>query len=523
MADDFSRITGFDDEMIMNAEAVLLTFRKIGKDVFPDAMQAAIDMSAVMGQDLQSSVVQLGKALNDPIEGVAALKRVGVTFNDEQMRTIKNLVASNDLLGAQTVILKELESEFGGAAKSMEEASTGSDRMKIAFGNWKEELGKGMIPAQRQWNLELAETFDRLAEAAKANNEYTAAVNQVRESYGMTSDQLKGARSASAEFNAEFHKNVQEVLYWTNYGKAWEERLSAETQGINDLSAALANVDYKSLLDLTINLSSETAKFNEQQEKVRSKQAEIKSEIDTLIAQGWTPLSDKVMDLQKKYDDLGLEYDANAQKHQAATNKILFDLMMQKLSVDGVTDAEFQMAMKFGEMTGQIDSGSAQQAIAFNKVTDAVMDGKLKIEDTQRVLDLMKKGYTIDVAIKIVNKEALTSLQNAGYTGNTFEYGGKREGGGDVFSGQYYVVGEKGPEIFAPGMDGQIMPNISSSLMSVPMPAIAGSAGNGMVSGGGAVPVQFVYQPFIGVNDEYEATRKLRGIIDRVNRERSNQ
>jgi len=30
-------------------------------------------MSTAMGQDLKSSAIQLGKALNDPIQGVAAL------------------------------------------------------------------------------------------------------------------------------------------------------------------------------------------------------------------------------------------------------------------------------------------------------------------------------------------------------------------------------------------------------------------------------------------------------------------
>jgi len=32
-----------------------------------------------------------------------------------------------------------------------------------------------------------------------------------------------------------------------------------------------------------------------------------------------------------------------------------------------------------------------------------------------------------------------------------------------------------------------------------------------------------VYQPFIGVNDEYEAEEKLRGIVERINRRGANQ
>ena len=43
-------------------------------------------MTAVFGQDLCSSATQLGKALEDPIDGLTALRRVGISFSDTPER-----------------------------------------------------------------------------------------------------------------------------------------------------------------------------------------------------------------------------------------------------------------------------------------------------------------------------------------------------------------------------------------------------------------------------------------------------
>ncbi len=89
LADSLSRVTKFDDETILSAESLMLTFTQVSKDVFPEAVESAMNMSQALGQDLQSSVVQLGKALNDPIQGATALRRVGVMLTDEQEELIK--------------------------------------------------------------------------------------------------------------------------------------------------------------------------------------------------------------------------------------------------------------------------------------------------------------------------------------------------------------------------------------------------------------------------------------------------
>src|SRR6266702_1492905 len=116
LATQFSHLTKFSDDTVQASENMLLTFTNIGKNVFPQATQTVLDMSQALGQDTKNSAIQLGKALNDPIAGVSALQRVGVTFNQAQKDQIKSFMDTNNIAGAQGIILKELQKEFGGSA-----------------------------------------------------------------------------------------------------------------------------------------------------------------------------------------------------------------------------------------------------------------------------------------------------------------------------------------------------------------------------------------------------------------------
>lgn len=146
LADSIAKTSLFEDDAIKNSQALLLTFTKVGKDVFPQATQAIVDMSAKMGTDLQGSTIQLGKALNDPIGGIASLSRVGVQFTQDQKDMIAKMVESGDVVGAQTIILKELETQFGGTAKAMAEADP-FGMMKKSIDEAKESIGAALLPA----------------------------------------------------------------------------------------------------------------------------------------------------------------------------------------------------------------------------------------------------------------------------------------------------------------------------------------------------------------------------------------
>lgn len=147
MASALQKQTRFGDEAIINAQSLLLTFTKVGKDVFPDAIETVLNMSEAMGQDLQQGVIQVGKALNDPVLGVTALRRVGVQLSKQQEQQVKDFVKVGDVASAQKIILSELETQFGGVAKAAGETLAGSlAKMQNAVGDAQESLGQTLSP-----------------------------------------------------------------------------------------------------------------------------------------------------------------------------------------------------------------------------------------------------------------------------------------------------------------------------------------------------------------------------------------
>jgi hypothetical protein len=147
LASSLQKVTKFSDEAILGGENMLLTFTSIGKQVFPRATQTILDMSQALGQDLKSSAIQLGKALNDPIAGVSALRRVGVQFTDEQESMIKKMVESGNLMQAQTFILDELQKEFGGSAVAAGQTFGGQlEILKNKLSDVKENIGNAILP-----------------------------------------------------------------------------------------------------------------------------------------------------------------------------------------------------------------------------------------------------------------------------------------------------------------------------------------------------------------------------------------
>lgn len=143
MASELSSVTNFTDDAIQQGQNMLLTFTKIGKDVFPDATATMLDMAAAMGGDLKNTAIQLGKALNDPIAGVGALRKVGVSLTEEQEEMIKGFVAVGDMASAQKVVLNELAVEFGGVATSVADPLI---MLQNEIGNMAEAIGFKLMP-----------------------------------------------------------------------------------------------------------------------------------------------------------------------------------------------------------------------------------------------------------------------------------------------------------------------------------------------------------------------------------------
>jgi len=151
LADELQKTTGVEDEAVINAEAILLTYKKLSGDVIPRVIRAIVDMNAQMTDGdlsmggLQASAVQLGKALSDPKKGILLLARAGVILDKEQKKAIKSALAHKDLSKAQTLILGALEEKYAGVAAAISKSQAGVDRVKGSFGDLAKEIGRVVL------------------------------------------------------------------------------------------------------------------------------------------------------------------------------------------------------------------------------------------------------------------------------------------------------------------------------------------------------------------------------------------
>jgi phage-related protein len=214
MADALEGATGIGDDAILGGQNLLLTFTNIGKDVFPMATQAMLDMSVAMGTDASAQAVQLGKALNNPTAGLTALTRVGITFTDEQKNLIKSLQESGDMAGAQTIILQELQKEFGGSAEAAGNTFAGQmAKLQNTFGDVKKEIGEQFLPILLQLATALSEWLAK-PEIQAAIASLVAGIGQFATKVGeVVSLLLQGdiAGALTAAFGPEIATKIIEI------------------------------------------------------------------------------------------------------------------------------------------------------------------------------------------------------------------------------------------------------------------------------------------------------------------------
>lgn len=145
--------TGVGADQITQGAALLGTFKAVrnevgkGNQIFTRATEAALDLSKKGFGDLNSANKMLGKALQDPTRGITALSRAGVTFSDQQKEQIKTMQESGDLLGAQKLILAEVEGQVKGTAAAYGQTTAGQvDRAARAFEELQKALAVALLP-----------------------------------------------------------------------------------------------------------------------------------------------------------------------------------------------------------------------------------------------------------------------------------------------------------------------------------------------------------------------------------------
>jgi hypothetical protein len=213
MADELQKLTGVEDEATKSAMAFLATGGKIRGDNFKRATEAALDMAAALQKagaeesDVESVAKNLGKALEDPAEGLAKLSRNGIIFTDQQKEQIKALSESGDAAAAQAIILAEVEKRYKGTAASMHEQTKAQDDLKVNFGELMEQVGQAINESTGFRNIiqSIADVIKNLSESGQIDlwaRDISSAMSVVSDAIkpvlGLFGKIASGIRSAAA-------------------------------------------------------------------------------------------------------------------------------------------------------------------------------------------------------------------------------------------------------------------------------------------------------------------------------------
>jgi phage-related protein len=149
----------FSDDAILGAQNVLATFTNIKGENFGSATQSILDMSQALGMDLDSAAMQVGKALNDPVAGLAALSRSGVQFTADQEAMIKAMVEAGNVAGAQEVMMAELNTQFGGSAAAAVDTYAGQQVvLSEKMADVQQGLGEALMPILMEFGTFMSDT-----------------------------------------------------------------------------------------------------------------------------------------------------------------------------------------------------------------------------------------------------------------------------------------------------------------------------------------------------------------------------
>lgn len=393
LAASLSESTTYSDDQILSAENLALTFTGISKDVFPQATQAILDMSTSMGQDLKSSTMQLGKALNNPIEGAAALTKVGVKLTDQQKQQIETMTKSGDVMGAQKVILGELSTEFGGSAAAAANTYTGRmKQLQNSMGEIQENIGKALLPAMKP----LVELF--LGQAKATQNATAETGGLAKFLYGLAAvikgDVLivVGIVKVIGAFGMQMAQTASiAIAFAKDVGAAFIAVKNAAVNVFSGLAKAIsgdfagAKEDISKAMDFSVSLTNTTAamgKFQGTIDSLSSSASQSFSEAgsaftEAFVQKGFVPVSNAIDGTTRKTNaaagNIGDKAKKTAEELSEVAKKIkeMGENVAEKLTdiTKTYTEKSTEMLSQFKSRVAEINADIVKETAEFDKET----------------------------------------------------------------------------------------------------------------------------------------------------------
>jgi hypothetical protein len=449
MASSLQAVSTFGDEAILqDVTTSFLKFGNVTGEVFERAQAATLDFAAATGTGLSTAAQTLGRALEDPIRGMATLRRQGIVLTEEQEGLVRQFVAVGDTASAQGVILEALEGRFKGVAAAMAGTTDGQwTQAWNAVGDAMESVGKIIaqyIPPIANGIKAAADAFNELSPSTQnfvvIGGALAAALGPVVVVLGTLAIGIAAINIPVAAAIAGIVALTAAVIaFWPEikaateaviqFGKDGLEYILGMPDRIAEAFSHLAAVMYQMGVDI----------INGLVEGIKGAGGAVKDALLGVVTGAWndTLVFLGIRSPSRLFHEVGINIMAGL------ANGIEAGRPQVQANIAGVT----------GDVKGPFDDLASSLGQQFSSMFEGLITGTKSAGEAI-------KGLLQNLGKLLINK-AFSALFGGMGGGGFFSslFGGFRANGGPVSGGKAYVVGERGPELMVPGMSGTVISN----------------------------------------------------------------
>ena len=343
-------------------------------------------------------------AIQDPMERnefvLKNLGKAGLEWVNVLSQGSEALMKTSDEVNKYLILSDEQIKKAEQERLAMDALSDSWQGVKIQIGS---AMGNLILWAQNEQTV-----TERAEELAKANGELGLTVENQSKYIGTAREQLDN------EAHAMQHA-ADVTAYYAARTKESAEAQDVLQTALNGTSGSLEEISARNA-----DLIKDAITIQKQQDDYKTSQEEILATIQELNdekakVRSWDKAG--IEEVNKKIDEQKEKYAENTAAFVEAQTTKLAMMALEKVAmsdgVAGFSDAEAAKALAILDTADVAEEAAIREAIAFDKATSSIANGADAAANMKRLLDLMQKGYSIDVAVNFeANQNAWNQMNN---------------------------------------------------------------------------------------------------------------
>lgn len=335
-------------------------------------------------------------AIKDPAERAEFASK---TFGRSYVEIVPMLMQGGDAIRAGTAAIADNLVVTEKAIRENEKYIAAQDNLADSWQGLKNSAGEFLIPYATAL-LEGAVAGDNFWEMMKRIHDETKKIEPAIEAatdrwQGLADAYERTTTAVEAEVTAE-KQLASDAL--TARQKAYVQAVKdgrIEIQKYTDeLGHELRTMDELKIF-MAGPLGNEIESFNGKQEDLAKAAKDVQAEIDLLEKKRYltTEQKEALGELKSKLGDIQDQVVANADAHDEATKRILFDMMQQQMAVDGLSQKEQDVLWEISKNWGLIDQATYDAWMGMKEYTGAIDDAALPADILARKIALLQDKH----------------------------------------------------------------------------------------------------------------------------------